>query len=185
MINGLDKSLDTAISDMDKLQSGMGFEDAAKMITKLNGYLGDNDTKFNLDKDFTFDGKKFSITADAWNRAYTAIYSNLAGQKKKIESDITAYSAFAEQIKGKNINDINKDQETLKQFRTLTENLLGAETAKGYFDENGTIVAETAAELSNKLKDAGAALDEQWQSYESRLKYLDDYNAQIQLNFQR
>jgi len=58
---------------MDKLQSGMGFEDAAKMITKLNGYLKEGEKKFNLDTDFTFDGKKFSITADAWNRAYTAI----------------------------------------------------------------------------------------------------------------
>ena len=180
-LEGLDKSLDTAISNMGKLESGQGFEDTVKTITSLNQYL-DEAHKLDLGKDFTFDGKKFEIKADSWDTAYTAIKTSLEADRAGIQKTIDGYVDLSKTLGDKSFTQFSDEER--KAYLEMAQDILGTTEFEKYV-KNGKFISGQEGAFADALEQKGGELATKLASYTSRLNYLNVYNEQIKLSFDR
>ena len=98
------KGADTAISNIKKLQSGVGFEDLSKILTTLNQYLDDTTGQLNID-DFDFVDGNWTIKLDSLEKATTGYTKQMSEFDKDFEEQMQTFSKARELIQ-----QINKEQ---------------------------------------------------------------------------
>lgn len=83
------KGADTAISNIKKLQSGVGFEDLSKILSTLNQYL--DGTEALTAGDFNFADGKWTIKIGSLNKAITGYTRQMSEADNNFSKDIEAF----------------------------------------------------------------------------------------------
>jgi len=104
------KGADTAISNIKKLQSGVGFEDLSKILTTLNQYLDDTTGQLSID-DFDFVDGKWTIKLNSLEKVTTGYTKQMSEFDGNFEERMKAFDEakkLIEQINnGEAISDVS------------------------------------------------------------------------------
>ena len=84
------KGADTAVSNIKKLQSGVGFEDLSKILTTLNQYLDDTTGKLSID-DFDFVDGKWTIKLNSLEKVTTGYTKQMSEFDGNFEERMKAF----------------------------------------------------------------------------------------------
>lgn len=166
------KGADTAISNIKKLQSGVGFEDLSKILTTLNQYLDDTTGQLSID-DFNFVDGKWVIKLNSLEKVTTGYTTQMSKFDGNFEERMKAFDKAR-----KLIEQINNG-EAISNVSALGEaNITDIDK---YLTWNGTTYVwndkeRSSEELSKAINDNEKLATQQNELYKA---YKDNYEANL------